>query len=342
MLLQLFFVIIFSTTLILSFIIFLLNIKSPKTIIALILSLVFLVFYLNYNLIFNNVSEILYHLLQIILCPAFIISLVLIYAYNPKEPNFITPRENHLNPYQISKIICILPAYNEEANIRNVIDSILIVRSQLAIPLDLLLINDGSTDLTGKIMEVFSQKYDYISVIHHKTNLGKSYSIFNHIPSREYSIYIIFDTDLQFHFNEIKNFIEKIKSGYDLCNAVRINRADTLFRRVISKLFNFLIRSLFDLPYNDVNSGFKAFNGKFVKKILQINLFNWNIFTPHRFILVIAHELGLNIAEIPVHHYPRIQGSSHIKLPVMIRTLKDLIKLRFFLSYRKAKLLKQE
>jgi len=226
----------------------------------------------------------------------------------------------------------ILMIYNEEGNIEPLTKDILKVYSENELDGEVLLVDDGSEDGSGKICDVLAEEYQNVRVIHHPTNIGRSYAIQTGFREGRGDVLIIMDSDYQYEPKEIPKFIDKINEGYDVVSGNRTNRADDSVRRFISKTYNkLIIQRFFKLNVHDQNSGFKAFR----KEVAQQMDFNPDGFLGlHRFILPLAGLKGHSIVEIPIVHYDRPTGSSYIKFyTVPLITLRDYF--RFRMKYKK-------
>jgi len=153
------------------------------------------------------------------------------------------------------------------------------------------------------------------------------------LNNAEHPLLIFIDGDHQYEPKEITTMIDKIREGYDVVTGFRGNRADTWNRRFISKVYNYLfISTFFRMKIRDQNSGFKAFDTKFARKMRFDPTGYHGI---HRFILPIAKYDGAKIAEIPISHFDRKAGKSYIKTStVPFLFLSDLF-LRFIPRFRK-------
>ena len=221
----------------------------------------------------------------------------------------------------------ILLIYNEEDNIEPLTKNILRVYKKNDIAGEVLLVDDGSEDRSSKICDKLAKKYKNVRVIHHPTNIGRSYAIQTGFKESNSEVLIIMDGDYQYEPEEIPNFLNKMKDGFDVVSGHRINRADDSIRRFISRTYNkWIIQRMFKLNVNDQNSGFKAFS----KEAADNMKFDPDGFLGlHRFILPLAHVNGYSVTEIPISHYDRPTGSSYIKFyTVPFITLRDYFRFK--------------
>ena len=221
----------------------------------------------------------------------------------------------------------ILMIYNEKENITPLTTDILKVYNKHDLDGEVLLVDDGSADGSAEICDKLAREHGNVIVIHHPRNLGRSYAIQTGFKAARGEAVIIMDGDYQYEPKEIPKFIRKLNDGHDVVSGLRVSRADTFIRRLISKTYNrLIIQGMFHLKIKDQNSGFKAFR-KDVAKSLDFNPDGF--LGLHRFILPLASIKGYSVVEVPIVHYDRPTGSSYIKsYTVPIITLTDYFRFR--------------
>jgi glycosyltransferase involved in cell wall biosynthesis len=132
----------------------------------------------------------------------------------------------------------ILLIYNEEGNIKPLTKDIRKVYKKEKIDGEVLLVDDGSEDNSGKICDKLAEKYENVRVIHHSPNRGRSYAIQTGFREGKGKVHIIMDGDYQYEPKEIPAFLKKIDEGFDVVTGFRASRADTPIRRFISRVYN--------------------------------------------------------------------------------------------------------
>ncbi len=199
------------------------------------------------------------------------------------------------------KITFVIPAYNEEMTIEPLVDGIV----EHAVPhdLEIILIDDGSTDQTLQSMLKAQSKYPFVKIIKFRRNFGKSLALSAGFKKATGEIVIMMDADMQDDPKEIPRMIEKIQEGFDVVCGWKKRRLDPWHKTFPSKVYNAIIRYIFRLNLHDVNTGFKAFR----KEVIQSFPLYGEM---HRLIAVIATEIGFKVTEIPVEHHPRRYGKS--------------------------------
>jgi glycosyltransferase involved in cell wall biosynthesis len=220
------------------------------------------------------------------------------------------------------KLTIILPVLNEEAGIKQSISAILTKVTVFCPDVQLLIIDDGSTDKTAAILRQVQKKDNRIAVITHPKNAGYGAALRSGIEYAMHDWIFFTDADMQFDCSELEKFLPKIRQ-FDFIIGYRRKRADALQRRIVSGIYNRLIRMLFGLKVRDVDCAFKLMRKSALKKIdLRSNSFFVSVE-----LMVKAFKLNFRITELGVEHYPRVRGDSTVTGKQMVRSMIDLMKL---------------
>jgi len=220
------------------------------------------------------------------------------------------------------KTTIVIPAFNEEKRIGKVLKSL------LKYPYQIIVVNDGSSDNTSKIVKEFGK----VKLINNKTNLGQGASIRLGIQlalSSKSDIIVTFDADGQHRASEIKKFIKKINAGYDVVLGSRFLKKTKLpLKRKILLKGSILVERIFlGIKLTDAHNGFRAFTSNAARKIK----IRENGMAHASEIIYRIKENGLKYSEIPVNiHYSADTinkgGNTIVR---SFEVLYKLIKLRF-------------
>lgn len=217
--------------------------------------------------------------------------------------------------------------YNEKDNVERQTIDLVKAYEELGIEGEILLMDDGSLDDTGKICDDLSQKYPNVRTVHHDKNKGRSWAIETGFQNAEGEVFFIIDGDCQYEPREIPLFLKRIEEGYDVVSGHRFERADDWIRRLISRVYNkVIVRGFLGLSIKDQNSGFKAFTKE---AALGMGFKPDGYLGLHRFILPLAQVKGYSVTEVDIKHYDREGGKSYIKpSTVVFITLRDFFRFR--------------
>lgn len=233
----------------------------------------------------------------------------------------------------INKISVFFPAYNEEENIENTVKKAVKVLNDKFDQWEIIIVNDGSTDSTGKIADKLSSKNKNISVIHHSPNRGYGGAFKSGLYAAKYPWITFTDADGQFDFSEITNFTARQKeTNADLVVGYYKKRQVKKSVILTSKMWEVLVYIMFGLHVRDIDCGFKLIKKEVVDKIPKLES-ERGAFISSEF-LIKAKKAGAKIVEIPITHYPRAGGKpTGRNLNVILQSFKDL-----FTLWRKQKI----
>lgn len=215
------------------------------------------------------------------------------------------------------------PAYKEEENLPIVVEKAIEVLKKVASKFEVVIVEDGSPDKTGRIADSLSRKHPKIvRVIHHKKNLGYGPALktgFEKANKYDYVFYT--DSDLQFDLSELKRLTKHLGS-HDVVIGYRINRALAFKRLVQTIIYNFMVKLLFGLKAKDINCSMKIVKRSVMDKI---KLQSKSAFIDAE-LLIKLRNLNVDIKEIGVAHYPRVAGKAYGGKPSVIwETFSEMI-----------------
>jgi len=205
----------------------------------------------------------------------------------------------------------IVPVYNEEGNIGNLI---LKIKTVLNNNDELIIVNDGSSDKT--LNEIQNKKCILINL---NKNMGKGYAMRKGIESAQGDYIVFMGGDGQDDPSEIKLLIDEISNGYDYVIGSRFLNFDKSNNRFSDKAvlpvnefgnksITFLINLLFHKNISDSQSEFKCFKAT---KLKELNL-ECNRFEIETELLIKSFRKKFRIKEVPVHRYERKHGISKL------------------------------
>lgn len=225
----------------------------------------------------------------------------------------------------VTSISVFLPAYNEEGVIAETTKKTQKVLDSLGIPYEILIIDDGSIDNTGKVADELAAKDKKIRVIHQKNGgYGAALRAGFYNAKNQWVAYC--DSDGQFDFGEITKFIEAARDA-DLVWGYRMKRNDPPYRMLFAKGWKYSIFTLFGFRLRDIDCGFKMVKKKVFDTIPKLTSKRGAMINAE--LAIESKKYGFKIAQVGVHHYPRTTGKpTGANVQVIIQSYIDLLKLR--------------
>ncbi len=215
------------------------------------------------------------------------------------------------------------PCYNEQDNITRTVDGAVTVFDKIGADFEVIIVNDGSSDATGKIADGIADRDSRVKVVHHPTNLGYGAALQSGFKAATRKIVFYSDGDGQFDIGELPPLLPLMKQ-YDIVSCYRLNRQDPLMRRLNGWCWTKLVCLLFGMRIRDIDCAFKLFRREIFD---DFEFFSGGALIAAE-ILARAVRRGYRITQAGVHHYPRTAGTQTGGSPrVIFRAFKELLKL---------------
>jgi glycosyltransferase involved in cell wall biosynthesis len=219
----------------------------------------------------------------------------------------------------------VIPLYNEEESLPELSAWIEKVMLENNYSYEIIMIDDGSTDGSWKMVEELRCKNPHIKGIKFQRNYGKSAALNEGFKASQGDVIITMDADMQDSPDEIPELRKMIvEDGYDMVSGWKKRRYDNTFTKNIpSKLFNAAARRMSKIKLHDFNCGLKSYNKKVVKSIEVYG-------EMHRYVPVLAKWSGFrNIGEKVVEHRARKYGVTKFGWSRFINGFLDLMTIFF-------------
>ena len=204
------------------------------------------------------------------------------------------------------KYSIVIPAHNEYKSLQILIPELIkVIKDNHRFgQSELILIDDGSTDKTKKVIKTYAQKHSFIKPIYLNKRFGQA-GCFKAGFAQASGDYIIrMDADLQDNPQDLKLFYQSFKEGADLVVGLRECRQHRRIYRLTTYIYDFLVVLFFNSPLHASSGSFIGFKAYLVKKIPFVN-------NDHRYLPLIAIKRGAkNIREVIVRHQSRRYGHS--------------------------------
>ena len=224
----------------------------------------------------------------------------------------------------------VIALYNEEESLRELVEWIDRTITPLRIKYEVVMVDDGSSDSSWKIVEELAIKYP-LRGISFRRNYCKSAALFCGFDAAEGEIVVTMDADLQDNPEEIPEMIRMIKEdGLDLVSGWKKKRFDgKISKNIPSKIYNLTARKVTGLKLHDMNCGLKAYRKEVVKNIEVYG-------EMHRYIPYLAKNAGFSkIGEKVVKHQARKFGKSKFGMNRFVNGFLDLLSLWFLSRFGK-------
>lgn len=215
----------------------------------------------------------------------------------------------------------VLPAHNESENIEPVVRHVLDVLPNYFDTFEIIVVDDGSKDDTGAIIDRLASEDSRVRTIHHIKNRGYGGALTSGFQASNGDHVMFMDSDRQFDIVDIERLYPYIQS-HAIVAGFRMMRQDELHRRVFAETFNMVVRVLFGVHLRDIDCAFKIFDGDLIRSLELSSpgaLINAEIQAK-------ARRQGANLQQVGVRHFPRIAGEATGGNPrVIARAMKETV-----------------
>lgn len=234
------------------------------------------------------------------------------------------PSDRPGDPGAPVSITVFFPCHNEQDNVSRVTQQAVATLETLQADYEVLIVDDGSSDATGRIADEMAAGNPRIRVIHHPHNLGYGAALQSGFRAATKELVFYTDGDGQFDIAEMPALLPLL-ADCDIVSCYRMQRQDNLLRKINGWLWTRVIRLAFSLEIRDVDCAFKLYRRALFDDI-KMESTGALIDTE---ILARAKRKGYRIAQRGVRHYPRTAGQqTGANLRVILRAFRELWQLR--------------
>jgi glycosyltransferase involved in cell wall biosynthesis len=227
-------------------------------------------------------------------------------------------------PPRLCGLTIVLPCFNEAENLPDAVQLATVAAERWALKHEIVIVDDGSTDDTAAEATELIVRDPRIRLVVHVENRGYGPALRSGIAAARLPWVLLIDADLQFDFGELEDFLPLTPSA-DLVVGWRILPQGPVGRRAGGALWNRFLRAALHLPERDVDCAFRLVRRELLDR-LDLRATGALVGAE---LLVKSRAAGARVAEVPVHHRPRIAGrQAGGGRRLGTRTLRELADLR--------------
>jgi len=221
---------------------------------------------------------------------------------------------------QHGRLSLVLPAYNEEAGIRQAIEEACEALGELTDAYEVLVVDDGSSDATAAIVADIASERRQVRLLRHENNRGYGAALRTGFGAARFERVAFTDADCQFHLADLGCLLQ-LSDRFPLVVGWRQQRQDSWRRCFLSRGYNLLTSALLGTRVRDCDCALKVFQREALPDLLP----ETNTFFVNAEMLTKARQHGLDVAEVGVRHRPRLHGRSKVSLLEVPRILATLL-----------------
>jgi glycosyltransferase involved in cell wall biosynthesis len=224
----------------------------------------------------------------------------------------------------------VIPVYDEVENLRALLDELDEVLATLARPFEVIVVDDGSRDGTAQLLRELAAEPQrrHLRGVFFRRNFGQTAAFDAGFRSAAGAVVVTLDGDLQNDPRDIPAMLALLEEGNDVVVGWRRDRKDgMLLRKIPSHIANWMIRKVTGTRIHDLGCSLRVYRREITD---ELRLYG----EMHRFISVIADNMGARIAEVVVRHRPRRAGVSKYGLRRSVKVALDLLTVIFLRRYQ--------
>src|SRR5438094_7354872 len=156
-------------------------------------------------------------------------------------------------------LTAVFPAYNDQRAIEGIVRTEAEQMRKVNDDFEVLVVDDGSKDETGAILDRLAVELPYLRLIHHERNLGYGAALISGFKNAKKDLIFYTDGDGQYDVREMHNLLAELRPNIDLVNGYKVKRADAWYRVWIGATYRRTMRFVFNLSIRDVDCDFRLF-----------------------------------------------------------------------------------
>ncbi len=212
------------------------------------------------------------------------------------------------------------PLYKDKSTVELMIKKSLRVLKKLKKKYEIIIVDDGCPEKSGKLALKIAKKFNHVKVFFHKKNLGYGAAIRTGLRKCKNEWIFAIDGDAEYDVNDLFKLIKATKK-YDLVITYRYEKKYTTYRIVISWVYNKILRLIFKIKFRDISTGSRLVNRKIIKRI---NLRSTSPFIGAE-LAIRSLIKGYKVGEVGINQYPLTFRNESVSLKNIFLTIKDMI-----------------
>ncbi len=201
------------------------------------------------------------------------------------------------------RLSIVVPCFNEEGNVSRVVEQAALVGRRIATELQIVVVDDGSTDATGRVLAALRRQAPELVVVRHATNRGYGAAVRSGLAEARLEYVFLTDGDGQFDLGELPSAVHMLRD-YDVVAGYRDGRRDGWWRGLWGRAWTSLVNRVFGLRIRDANCAFKLLP----QRLLHASELRSEGAMISTELMLEAKRFDLRVGQCAVSHYPRATG----------------------------------
>ena len=207
---------------------------------------------------------------------------------------------------KLESISAFFPAYNDAATISSMVIATLLTLPKVTKDYEVIVVNDGSPDHTGDMLQELARVYPQVKIVTHPKNRGYGGALRSGIGASTKAWIFYTDGDAQYDPRELTRLVDAVTEDTDVVNGYKIARSDPLHRILVGRLYHHIVRVLFGFKLRDVDCDYRLMRRAIFDQV-ELTSTSGTICLE---MVKKIQDLGYRFKEVPVHHFHRAHGKS--------------------------------
>ncbi len=237
-----------------------------------------------------------------------------------------------MSPEKRPSLSIFFPAYNDAGTIASLAIVAHLTARRLTDDYEVIVVEDGSPDHTGELLDEMARHFPWLKVVHHQKNRGYGGALRSGFATASKELVFYTDGDAQYDPRELELLWRAFGPEVDFVNGFKLGRSDPFHRVVIGRVYHWFVKLAFGLRIRDVDCDFRLMRRSVFDKV-ELTRSSGVICVE---LMKKVQDHGFRIGQVGVHHFHRSYGKSQFfNFPRVARTLLDLMKLWLELVVRR-------
>lgn len=233
--------------------------------------------------------------------------------------------------HDVRSVTAVFPCYNDEHTIEGLVDDVYAALTPLVPEVEVVVVNDGSADGSGPLLDKLAGEREWLRVVHHDRNGGYGHALISGFSAARHEWIFYTDGDAQYDAREAADLVPLATAQVDVVQGYKVGRGDPWYRKLIGRAYHHGVKLLFGLRGRDTDCDFRLFRRRlFTERPLTSSSGVICVEMMFRF-----QRAGARFVEAPVSHHFRPHGRSQFfRLPAIVHSARQLLDLWWRLIVR--------
>ena len=233
--------------------------------------------------------------------------------------------------HDVRSVSAMFPCFNDAQTIGGLVDQVQAALAPFVPAVEVIVVNDGSTDASGEVLDAMAAERPWLRMIHHPQNRGYGQALISGFSAARHEWIFYTDGDAQYDAREAALLVPLATCAIDIVQGYKVGRGDPWYRKGIGRFYHHVVKLMFGLEVRDTDCDFRLFRRR---------LFTDAPLTSSSGVICVEmmfrfQHAGARFVEAPVHHYFRPHGRSQFfRVPAITRSVLQLLTLWWRLVIR--------